>query len=102
MIGEQAVSNASGGDLRLRIEGLLIMVFVHIAPPGLGVADKVHLRKFREHFMEALDAGVVGVMHEVHEHRHLKFLRDFGETLKLWRIASDLEFLLANANRAES
>lgn len=97
IVGEQFIRQAARGDLAFGVHGLLVVVFVHVAPPGLGVADKSDRGIFFEHFVEAFEAQVVGVVLDVHQHRHIEFLGDLVDELHLLRVTLEMEFLLTDA-----
>lgn len=76
------------------------MVLIDVGPPGLRVADEDHLGIFLEHFVEALESGVVTVVLEVGEDGDVEVGGHFGDALERGGVAVDLEFLFANADGA--
>src|SRR5439155_25252209 len=65
IIGKYPIGDAAWGHWAFRIHRGLIVLLVDIPPPGLGVADKLGLRKLLHHFVEPLDAHVESAMLEM-------------------------------------
>ena len=84
IVAEQPIADAGRRDFALGVHDRLVVVLVDVAPPSLRVADEVHLGEFLEDGVEPLDAGVVVAVLEMHQHRHVVFLRQLGDALDVF------------------
>ena len=101
VIRQQPVGDAAGRHLARRVRDLLVVMFVDVAPPGLGVPDEIHGGKFIQGSVKAREAPVVVGLQEVQQHRHREVPRHLGDTFDVDRIAVHAEFLFADSPRAE-
>ena len=81
VVAQQPVADARRCDGALGVHDRLVVFLVDVAPPGLCVADEVHRGEFLKYLVETLDAGVVVAVFEVHQHWHVVFPRQLGDTL---------------------
>ena len=65
VIGEKPIGNTSGGHRAFRIHHRLIVFTVDIAPPGLGVADELHLGIPLRHLVKPLDTHIESAVLEM-------------------------------------
>ena len=65
------------------------------------MANKVYFGVAFEHFVESLEAEVVGLKFEVLEDGDLVVRGDVGNQVDVFRVAIDVELLFSDANCAE-
>ena len=80
-----------------RIHHRLLVILVDVAPERLGMSDEIHFGKLLEHLVEPLEAQIVSLVLEVHQHRHIVVGGDGRYQLHPLGIALDRKLLLADS-----
>lgn len=96
-----SIGDAAGNHRALRIHDRLLMILIDISPPRLRMTDEIYRRIPLEHFVEALEPHIVGLVLKVHEYRDIVRLRDLSDQSHRFRIAIHGKLLFTDADGAE-